>query len=1581
LVEQRTTNGPAVRAALRPTTLVDLLRQRALEEAPRRLYTFLGEAGEEEGLTYGELDRRARRIGAMLQERVRAGERVLLLYAPGLDYIAGFFGCIYAGVVAIPAYPPDPLRLERTLPRLHAIVADARASVVLTTSPLLAMVSSLKEQAPELRTLQWLTTDELPIHSEEAWRPPAITRETLAFLQYTSGSTGSPKGVMLTHDNLLHNLRLITDAFQVHRDTVGLLWLPPYHDMGLIGGILEPLFAGFEMALMSPATFLGRPFRWLEAISNRRATLAGGPNFAFELCARKITPEERQGLDLSCWELAFCGAEPIRASTLERFTETFAPRGFRREAFYPCYGLAEGTLFVSGGDRRQPYTLHTLAAGPGTPGTSTYVGCGRTQPGQELLIVDPETLEPRAPGEVGEIWLRGPSVALGYWKKPEETEHTFYARPARGGSEHYLRTGDLGLLLEDGELLVTGRMKDLLIIRGQNYYPQDLEQTVEHSHSELRPGCSAVFSLDTEEGEQVAVAVEVSRRLASSPEPRTFAAISDAIRQAIASQHELHTHTIALLAPGTLPKTSSGKVQRGACRTALLSGSLELLWRGTLERPTPTEEYVAPRTEMEQFVARIFSEVLGEERVSAHDDFFVLGGHSLLATQVVTRLRASFGVELAVRTLFELRTVAALASHLEALRSPARDGAVPQEPKLSREGIEQVLAEIWRDVLSVEHLAVNDSFFALGGSSLSSILMLARVQERLGVEVPLERLLAAPSFKELADSIESLANAEAAAPTLRHASEPHGKEAPARPPPLKRRLREEPLPLSFAQQRLWFLEQFRPGGTAYNIPIALRLSGPLDVDALRRAFEEVVRRHESLRTTFTLQQGPPLQIIHPPTGWELPVKELPAMPEADCESSVRELATWWARQPFNLEKGPLLRSDLLRLSANSHVLLLNLHHIISDGWSMGVLVRELTALYGAFSEGRPSPLPELSIQYGDFALWQRQWMTAEALRTQLDYWKKRLAGAPALWLPTDKPRPALPSQRGQCYFFKLPRTLISTLERLGQQQGATLYMVLLAAFKALLYRWSAQSDLCIGTPIANRTRPQLEPLIGFFVNTLVMRTDLSGDPSFMQLLERVKKAALSAYTHQDVPFERLVEALGAERDPSRAPLFQVMFALQNAPLQMPMLSGLRVEMMPLQTGTSKFDLTLSLMEWAGEFEGQLEYSTDLFEESTIERLANHFHGLLEALAADPTLRLSQYAMPPEAGMRQSFEERASPQRSRLEVPEFVAPRTHLEQELAEIWREVLSAERIGVNDSFFTLGGSSLSSVLMLARVRERLGVEVSLEQFFAAPSLAALAACVEARAREAEPSEPGAPLVLLERGGDGRPFFCVHPVSGDVSCYAELARRVGANRPFYGLQARDFEVDMRPSTSIEHLASLYLESVRRVQPAGPYLLGGWSMGGIIAFEMALQLEQQGERVELLALIDANAHILGSRPPEESIDKLVNAFFTSELQQAPASERLQALRRRIERHLRAIWSYVPRPYGGQLTLLRTHHTPEPFLREQDNGWRPLARGGVEVHELPGDHHSILRVPDVEALAQRLRESLARAMQRQPPLHG
>jgi acyl-CoA synthetase (AMP-forming)/AMP-acid ligase II len=566
-----------------PGTLVDLLRARAEEKPDFRQYTFLVDGDDAEvSFTCAELDERARAIATWLQAVGNPGDRAVLLFPPGLDYIAAFFGCLYAGVVAVPAYPPDPFRLERSLPRLATILADAQPRFLLTTSEIRSFAELMSAGHPELGSPTWIATDGIPGADASGWRDPQVTPDTIAFLQYTSGSTSAPRGVMLSSRNLLHNLELIHDFFGADSGCSSVSWLPPYHDMGLIGGILCPLCSATPVTLMSPLAFLQRPFRWLSAISRSRARVSGGPNFAYDLCVRKVTPEQRATLDLSSWDLAFNGAEPIHAETLERFASAFAPCGFDRSAFYPCYGLAEATLIVSGGRKgsgertlevqTEALAQNDVVAAACDAESRTLVGCGSSAPEQRVAIVHPTTHCACAEDQVGEIWVSGPSVAKGYWGRLEDTHHTFNVYLAETGEGPFLRTGDLGFL-HGGELFVTGRIKDLIIVDGRNHYPQDLEQTVEECHPAVRPGCCAVFAIHGSGPERVAVVAELRRE---TNETRSFEPndVASVIKAAIARTHDIRVHEIVFLGPGTIPKTSSGKIQRHACHRELAQGKL-----------------------------------------------------------------------------------------------------------------------------------------------------------------------------------------------------------------------------------------------------------------------------------------------------------------------------------------------------------------------------------------------------------------------------------------------------------------------------------------------------------------------------------------------------------------------------------------------------------------------------------------------------------------------------------------------------------------------------------------------------------------------------------------------------------------------------------------------------------------------------------------------------------------------------------------------------------------------------------------------------------------------------------------------
>ncbi|MEU6217875.1 fatty acyl-AMP ligase [Streptomyces sp. NPDC047022] len=562
-------------------TLFQLLTEHASRQPDRIAFRYLvtGDCdGEVQEVSYGQLARRARAIAAWIQDRGLSGSRVMLLHPSGAEFVCAFLGCLASGAVAVPGVPPQGRsQNHRALIRMKRLIADADARLILGGREVVGLLDRLAPHLPELDGIARVATEDITDDWAGSWREPALTADSVAFLQYTSGSTAAPRGVMVTHGNLLDNERVVTermghtpDAIARHGHEMFVSWLPMYHDMGLIGPVLNNVYLGVTATLFSPLHFLQQPQRWLDAITRYRPHTSGGPNFAYELCLRHATPDLVDRLDLSSWTVAFNGAEPVRAATLRRFTETFGGAGFRREAAYPCYGLAEATLMVTGGSvDTPPVLLATDGSGPhADDADAAAVGCGRPGPGLTVLIVDPERQEELPEGEVGEIWVGGASVAKGYWRNALATRETFRATPA-GHEGRFLRTGDLGFL-RNGELFVTGRLKDLIVIDGRNHYPQDLELSAELSHPALRPGCTAAFSVDGgAEGEQIVAIAEVAPEAEGEAEK-----IADQVRGAIGEAHGLSLREVVLVRPGTIPKTSSGKIQRRATRAAYLDGTL-----------------------------------------------------------------------------------------------------------------------------------------------------------------------------------------------------------------------------------------------------------------------------------------------------------------------------------------------------------------------------------------------------------------------------------------------------------------------------------------------------------------------------------------------------------------------------------------------------------------------------------------------------------------------------------------------------------------------------------------------------------------------------------------------------------------------------------------------------------------------------------------------------------------------------------------------------------------------------------------------------------------------------------------------
>lgn len=1124
-------------------TLVEVLQWRATHQATEIAYRFVHNGDTEDALvTYAELDRRARAIGASLQELRAGGRPALLLYPPGLEYIAAFFGCLYAGTIAVPVYPP---RLNRHLLRLQSILTDAQAAVALTDARSLARLRPLLNRLPELEAIRWVATDLIPDRVEDEWREPDPDHDSLALLQYTSGSTSVPRGVMLSHRNLIHNSMLLAQAFGYTAESRCVSWLPVYHDMGLIGGVVQPLYGGFPCVLMPPASFLQRPVRWLQTISRYQATLSGAPNFAYDLCVRSVTAEQRSTLDLSSWTVAFNGAEPIREETLRRFAQAFEPCGFRPQTFFPCYGLAEATLMVSGGPNTALPVIQTVDARslergrvaettPDVEGTRSLVGSGKLSSCERAIVVSPETLTECPRDEVGEIWLSSDSVARGYWNRPEETASTFRAHLADTGEGPFLRTGDLGFITGD-ELFITGRLKDLIIIRGRNHYPQDIELTVEQSHPALRPACGAACSVEIAGDEKLVIVQEVEHRR----QPDLDGAVNR-IRQSVAEEHELQPYAVVLLRPGSIPKTSSGKIQRHACRAAFLTNSLDALaeWRAPL----------TPEVETPALIPKPISSNKEE-----------------IETYLVLHLASSCGLDAA-------------------------------------------------------EIDTSQSITDFGLDSLGAIALSHRIESGLGIVLPILRLLEGDSISELAADLASRLRESGndLGPVLLPSMEEHSS-----------------YPLSHGQSALWFLQQAAPESAAYNVASALRIRGDLSRRALRESFQQLVDRHPSLRTSFTVTNGEPSQTVHLQMSLDFIEEDAADWSLANLYDHLNQEA----HRPFDLEHEPLMRIRLFIRSSGEHVVLLVAHHIAVDFWSLGILMRELMTIYEAKKSGSEAALEPLELQYVDYVRWQGETLASREGERLWSYWERQLAGDTRLLdLPVDYPRPPIQTYRGASIPFRFSAELTQRLRSLARKQGATLYMVLLAAYQTLLYRYTNQDTIVVGSSAACRSRAGLAGVVGYFVNSLVLRGDLSGDPTFTSFLAGVRQTVLEAFEYQDYPFSLLVERLQPVRDPSRSPLFQAMFVLNKA--QRPAedylsqfalgdaaaktkMDGLELESIPLEQRTSQFELTLVMAEMEDKLGGALQYNTDLFAAETIKRMSDHYLALLEAIVANPKQHLSE----------------------------------------------------------------------------------------------------------------------------------------------------------------------------------------------------------------------------------------------------------------------------------------------------------------------------------------------------------------------
>jgi amino acid adenylation domain-containing protein len=1059
-------------------TAADYRRERCIhqwfEEQAARIPEAVALLFEEHSLSYGELNARANQLAHHLRG-LGVGPDVLvgLCLERSFEIIVGLLGILKAGGAYLPldpGYPPE---------RLAFMLEDAQAPVLLTQQSLLGAL-------PQYGGRRVLLDADRPAIAALGQDNP--TNQTSAehplYLIYTSGSTGRPKGIMMPH-RAVSNLI----AWQINEsalpEAVKTLQFASINFDVSAQEIFSTLCAGGSLVL-APELARQDPMLLSKLVVEAGIERLFLPFVALNGLAVCLEGSATPPATLK--QVITAGEQLHVNAALTRLFERLPGCSLHNQ-----YGPSESHVA----------TRFRLAGAPGD--WPALPPIGRPISNMQIHILD-QRLNPVPVGVPGEIHIGGDGLARGYLKRPGLTAEKFIANPF--GTGRLYKTGDLARHLPDGNIEFLGRIDHQVKIRGYRVELGEIESVL-GQHPSVREAVVSVYE-----------PVPGNKRLGAYLTAKAGETLQiPRLRQFLKDKLPEYMLPSAYVFLDSLPLTPSGKVDRKA-----------------LPAPKPglreaSCAFAAPHTPTEKWLASIWEEILGIDRVGIHDNFFELGGHSLLAMQVIARIRQRLGWEVSPRLLFE-----------------------------------------------------------------------------------------APSLKNLIECMK-----------------PQTENKFGQDIPLARRAHEGLLPQSFAQQRLWFLDRLAGASAAYNIPWAMRRRGRLDTQALRAALDEAVQRHESLRTTFAERDGEPVQIVHTALAIPWATTDLGGLPEARRDAERERTLQAWAEEPFDLAQGPLLRARLLRLGEDDHIFMLVMHHIISDGWSMGMLAEELSALYEAFSQGRPSPLPEPSLQYADYAVWQREWLRGELSERQLAYWKDRLAGSSALELPTDRPRPLALSHQGGVVRFVLPKDLRDTLAALARRAGATLFMVLLAAFQTLLHRYSGQDDIVVGTSAAGRARPELEGLVGFFVNTLLLRTDLSGDPSFRELLGRVRETALGAYAHQDLPFERLVEALHPQRDLSRHALFQTLFILQNAPDESLRLTGLDEEPLWVDTATAKLDLSLELTENPQGFAGRLEYSSDLYDAATAARMVGHFQTLLEGIAADPDARLSALPILTAAERRQLLE--------------------------------------------------------------------------------------------------------------------------------------------------------------------------------------------------------------------------------------------------------------------------------------------------------------------------------------------------------
>lgn len=1107
-------------------------------------FTFIEAQGEVE-LTFKELEHQARVMAKQLLDNGKKGDRVALLLPNGAAYIISMYACMFAGLVSVPLYPA---RAKDKHSRIDAVVDNCNSTIIVTLSDNLENTKAYFDSS-SYDFHSNIVTFEALLEGDAIEIDTQIDADDISYLQYTSGSTGIPKGAIITYGNIAANLDALIAASDSSEKDVFVNWLPLFHDLGLVNTLFLPAYIGAQSVIMSPSDFIRNPFSWLSAIDKYKGTICGGPNFSFDHCCKHVTDEQVSQLDLSSWQVAFNAGEPIRAKTFEKFHDKFKLAGFSKEAYYPSYGMAEITVFLSAPLRANcAITTHfcteslgagiakALDTGATAVNSTTLLGCGQTYTDHSAIIVDPTTLEILPDNQIGEIWASGSSVALGYWGREEETAKTFGAQP-KGSDAKYLRTGDLGFIY-NGEIYVAGRIKDTIIINGTNYYPQDIEFVAEQALEGLPLGNAAAFSIEDEATEKLVLVQELRP---SKDIKEELDSVIHKISEAISTRIGLDIYSIKLVRKGKLLKTSSGKVKRQATKESFLNGDLGE-YHGVIFKDAPSE--LADNLELTRQIQ----------------------------ANAVDR-----------NTLFE---------YLQAEIS-----SVTKQP--------------------IDNVSYDSSLLSLVMNSLRASQLQARLERTFSVSLPLAELLAVAKVKDLIDTILLKLNNVKTEQSIEPQQIIEGKLYPA----------------SANQRSLWSLHQRTPLQTAYNIHYAFKFeSSSLEIDRVKCAWDKVIAKHAALRTQFQFADGILNQKISSDLGEYFTHKH--------CNNSVaiEDALQQAASYHFDLENGPLIRIELISSSEDNY-LAITLHHIVTDMHSMMILIEDFKRFYTANTVEEYEQTNAFS--YVDFTLWQSKVERSEPYQTQHEFWQDRLSNVnPNLELVTDFVRP-----KSYCYDGEVASLMLNSDEKEAVKQFAvsnniTMNQLLLSIYFLFLYRYTGQDDIVVGTPSMGRHLSCFNSTIGYFVNPLPIRSSLSRDLTFQQLLTDIKQNLLSAMANSQVPFEHIVNSSLSTRLENFAPLFQTMFVYQTTDAKdyevldillnnsgaLALSENERLIPVQRDKSTAQFDLMLEATEFDQSIKLEINYNTSLFERATAENMLNSIKELLFAVIQNQHETLDKVAI-------------------------------------------------------------------------------------------------------------------------------------------------------------------------------------------------------------------------------------------------------------------------------------------------------------------------------------------------------------------